>query len=188
MQSILGRGVLWGSAGLHAVFGAVLIAGMTWPGVIDSVSSKRPRGMREAAAWDLTADDIAAAVAAAERDGQVTAILVDHRALFFELAYHWRDRAAPPAPVRMWVLGPEAGNHAEAAQPMRPEDGGRVVVVSMTPAYWPRIAGDFQSFEEAGTLSTPLGGRATRELRVALASGFAPVPRDEAYMAPFQPR
>ncbi|MDX2236422.1 MAG: glycosyltransferase family 39 protein [Hyphomonadaceae bacterium] len=182
----IGRAALWGSAGVHAALGALLTAATLSPDIIDRFSDKRPRGLREAAAWAQTAERIEAEVATLAQTGPVTAIVVDHRAAFFELAYQWRDRAAPPAPLRMWVLGPAAGNHAEAAAPMRAADGERVLVVSMTPGYWTRIAGDFQSFAPRDAAEIPLGGDAVRTLALAEASGFAPAPRDAAFMADFR--
>ncbi len=182
----IGRIALWSSAGVHAALGALLAAVTLSPEIVDRFSDKRPRGLREAAAWAQTADRIEAEVAALAQTGPVTAILVDHRAAFFELAYQWRDSGAPPAPLRMWVLGPVAGNHAEAVQPMQPANGGRVLVVSMTPGYWTRIAGDFQSFAPRDAAEIPLGGGAVRTLALAEASGFAPAPRDEAFMAEFR--
>lgn len=131
------------------------------------------RGWRETAA--LTQAHLRAV-------GPVSAVMTDHRALFFELSYYWRNWRERP-PLRMWVLRGEARNHAEAVAPMRAEDGARVLVVQMQPRYAPEVSGDFRSLRLLDRRDLELGGGETRPLIFELAEGFAPAPRDAAFAA-----
>jgi hypothetical protein len=110
--------------------------------------------------------------------------MVDDRATYFELNYYWRHArraGAPLPPVRMWLLHGEPRNSAEANDPMRPEEGGRTLVVHLTPSYLPLIATDFASFRTVEHLTIPLGGGITREMEISIGEGFAPLPRDAAF-------
>ncbi|MEJ0058150.1 MAG: glycosyltransferase family 39 protein [Terricaulis sp.] len=146
---------------------------------------RTPRGQREATHWEETAREIAIRARGEPGEAPFTAVLVDHRAAYFELAYYWRHArrsGAPLPPVRMWLLTDAARNSAEAGDPMRPEEGARVLVVHMTPKYLPLVAGDFTVFRAVEHLSVPLDGGATRELDISVGESFAPAVRDEAYL------
>lgn len=114
-----------------------------------------------------------------------TAVLVDHRALFFALSYYCGpDRtSAPIPPLRMWLLRDEAANHAAMTAPMRTEDGGHVLIVSMGEGYVALAHEDFQQAAFLGEAIIPLGGDETRWIGFSEARGFAPVIRDEAFEA-----
>jgi hypothetical protein len=147
-------------------------------------TATRFKGVRTAIAWEETAELIAERARPQPGEAPFTAILVDDRTAYFELAYYWREerRAGEPLPpVRMWLLYGEAHNSAEASDPMRPEEGGRVLVVHMRPDYIPYIAGDFTVFRSVEHVSVPLGGGRTRELEFSVGEGFAPAPRDEVF-------
>jgi hypothetical protein len=152
-----------------------------WPAshpVCLSNSLKRARG------WDETARLIADR--AMPRPGQppFTAILVDHRSTYFELAYYWRKlraAGAPLPPVRMWLLHANARNSAEQVDPMRPEEGGRVMVVHAYPEYVPLVAGDFTSFRTVDRFSVPLGSAPPRTFEISVGEGFAPARRDASF-------
>lgn len=177
-----GRVALISSAALHAVLGAILAVALVAPTTVDAFSNKRPRGLREAWAWQETADLVRNAARDVSRAGPVTAILVDDRSMFFELAYHWREDG-PPAPLRMWVIGDAPGNHAEAVAPMTADVGARTLVVSTTEPYRAQIAADFDAFSEHAIHAVPLGPTQNRDVYLAVASGFEPVARDAEYMA-----
>jgi hypothetical protein len=66
--------------------------------------------------------------------------------------------------------------------PMRPEEGARVLVVHLTPVYLPLVADDFTVFRMVEHLVVPLGGGVNRELEFSVGEGFAPAPRDDAFM------
>jgi len=140
--------------------------------------------VRTAQAWEETAREIAQRAVAQSGDAPFTAVLVDDRATYFELAYYWRHarRAnAPLPPVRMWVLHGDAQNSAEANDPMRPAEGGRVLVVHLRPDYLPFVAGDFTVFRTVEHLTVPLGGGRNREMEISIGEGFAPAARDTAF-------
>ena len=163
-------GVLAG-AGLNPAFA-------DWVGAANAL--KRTRG------WDETAREIALRAVAQPGEAPFTAVMVDHRATYFELAYYWRQArlaGAPLPPVRMWVLHADARNSAEEIDPMRPEEGGRVLVVHATPEVLPFVAGDFSAFRTVEHLAIPLGGGINRELDISVGEGFAPVTRDAAFEA-----
>ena len=169
-------------------------------------------GMKRARGWEETAREIALRAAPKPGEAPFTAVLVDHRALYFELAYYWREqraagqatptrlrRSEAPAsprrersfsfaqasaqlpPVRMWLLHGQARNSAEQSDPMRLEEGARVLVVHMTPGYVPLVADDFTAFRRVERLAIPLGGGLNRELEISVGEDFAPAPRDAAF-------
>jgi hypothetical protein len=146
--------------------------------------ANRAKGIRSAQQWEATAEAIAARARPAAGEPPFSAILVDDRAAYFELAYYWREerRAGEPLPpVRMWVLHGEAHNSAESTDPMRPEEGGRVLIVHLRPEYIPFVAGDFTTFRTVEHVTVPLGGGIGREMDVSIGEGFAPAPRDEVF-------
>lgn len=183
-------GTLFSSAQGRRTLGASLAVniaiGLAFAYVVTSMPAlaNRAKGIRSAQHWEATADAIAARARPQENEPPFTAVLVDDRSAYFELAYYWREerRAGEPLPpVRMWVLHGEARNSAEATDPMRPEEGGRVLVVHLRPEYIPFVAGDFTTFRTVEHAAVPLGGGRTRDLEISIGEGFAPVARDEAF-------
>ena len=170
------------AAVLNALLGAAVVTAALDPNFANRIGManalKRTRG------WEDTAREIAARAIARPGQPPYTAVLVDHRALYYELAYYWRDaRAAgqPLPPVRMWLMHAQARNSAEAADPMRPEEGARVLVVHMNRGYVSFVAGDFSVFRSIEHLHIPLGGRINRDLDLSVGEGFSPAPRDAAF-------
>jgi 4-amino-4-deoxy-L-arabinose transferase-like glycosyltransferase len=174
-----GRGpvLLASSAGLHAVIAALAFAAILSPPFADAIglgnSLKRSRG------WEASA---AAISAEARAQGKLSAVMVDNRLLYYDLAYYWRGGRAP-APLRMWQLEESPGNSAEMSAPMTPAYGARTLIVMASPSYRDFIFEDFETAHGAGELSIPLGGKKIRKLDLAVGSGFAPAPRDGAFKA-----
>ncbi|HRK64506.1 MAG TPA: hypothetical protein PLN53_08940, partial [Terricaulis sp.] len=83
--------------------------------------------------------------------------------------------------VRMWLLHGSARNSAEATDPMRAEESGRVLVVHSSRDYLPFVAADFSTFRTVERLTVPLGGGYNRELEISVAEGFQPAARDAAF-------
>jgi hypothetical protein len=174
-----GRRFLLGAVAVNAAIGAAMLAT-----ALDPVGSNRFKGVRTARAWDETARQIAVRAIAQPGEAPFTAVMVDERATFFELSYYWRHarRAGTPLPpLRMWRLYDEAHNSAEATDPMRPEEGARVLVVHLRPDFLPFVAGDFTVFRTVEHLTVPLGGQYNREIEISVGEGFAPAPRDDAF-------
>lgn len=178
VASVNGRRFLAGANALNFALAAMAMFVMTDPAL-----SNQFEGVREARGWEETAREIAVR---AVQPGQTpfTAVMVDDRETFFELGYYWRDQrraGAPLPPVRMWLLHGQARNSAELTDPMRPEEGARVLIVHLTPDYLPLVAGDFTVFRAVEHLTIPLGGGFNRELEISVGEGFAQAPRDEAF-------
>jgi len=162
--------LLIGAAGAYASF--------------DPDLSNRFKGVRTARAWEETARQIAQRAATQPGEPPFTAVMVDDRDSYFELNYYWRHArraGAPLPPVRMWLLHGEAHNSAEANDPMREAEGGRVLVVHLRSDYLPFVAGDFTVFRTVEHLTVPLGGGVNREMEISVGEGFAPAPRDAAF-------
>lgn len=157
----------------------------------DPAISNRFKGVRTARAWDETAREIALRAAAQPGEPPFTAVMVDDRTTYFELNYYWRHArragAALP-PLRMWVLHGDARSSAEATDPMRVEEGGRVLVLHLRQDYVPFIAGDFTVFRTVEHLTVPLGGGYTREMDISVGEGFAPAARDAEFEERFRTR
>jgi 4-amino-4-deoxy-L-arabinose transferase-like glycosyltransferase len=178
--SVAGRRWL---AGAHVVNAAI---GLTAALIILLAPeiANQAKGVRTAQAWDQTAREIALRAVAQPGEPPFTAVMVDDRAAYFELNYYWRHarRAGLPLPpVRMWLLRGEAHNAAEASDPMRPEEGARVLIVHMRPDFLPLVSDDFTVFRTVEHLTVPLGGGVNREMEISVGEGFAPVTRDAAF-------
>jgi len=175
-----GRRVLVAATMINIAIGAVMMST-----ALDPVSSNRFKGVRTARAWDETARQIAVRAVAQPGEPPFTAVMVDDRTTFFELSYYWRHarRAGTPLPpLRMWRLYDDPHNSAEATDPMRPEEGGRVLVVHLRPGFLPFVAGDFTVFRRVEHLTVPLGGDYNREIEISVGEGFAPAPRDADFV------
>ena len=177
-----GRRFLAAATAIHLALGGLMGAAWLNPEFANQIGAanafKRSRG------WEETAREIALRAVAQPGEAPFTAVLVDHRALYYELSYYWRTArraGAPLPPVRMWQLHADARNSAEQSDPMRVEEGARVLVVHMNGGMLPVVAGDFTAFRPVEHLSIPLGGDINRELEISIGEGFAPAPRDEAF-------
>lgn len=180
-----GRRFLAAALAVNTLIGALILGGFTYPQLTDGF---RPaaNSVKRLRAWEDTAREIATRAAVQPGEPPYTAVLVDHRATYYELAYYWRHArrsGAPLPPVRMWVLHGDARNSAEATDPMRPEEGARVLVVHASPDYLPFVAGDFTVFRTVDHISVPLGAGITRELEISVGENFSPAPRDAAFAA-----
>lgn len=176
-----GRRFLGAAIAINALIGIAFAAIALDPGL-----SNQFKGVRTARGWEETAQQIAVRAAAQPGEAPFSAVLVDDRDTYFELQYYWRHArraGAPLPPVRMWLLHGSARNSAEASDPMRPEEGGRVLVVHLRPDYLPFVAGDFTVFRTVEHLTVPLGGGVNREMEISVGEGFAPAPRDDAFQA-----
>lgn len=175
-----GKRILAAALALNVALGAGMIAAAFDPGF-----SNRFKNVRTARAWDETARQIAVRAIAQPGEPPFTAVMVDDRSTFFALSYYWRDAraaGAPLPPLRMWRLYDEPHNSAELTDPMRPEEGGRVLVVHLRRGFLPFVAGDFAVFRTVEHLTVPLGGEYTREIEISVGEGFAPAPRDQEFL------
>jgi len=174
------------------LLGAVVTATAVEPTLADRVCmpfAKSPtclsNAFKRARGWDVVAREVAHRAKPQPGQPPFTAVLVDHRATYFELAYYWREarlRGDPLPPVRMWLLHADARNSAEQIDGMRPQEGARVLVVHANPGYLPLVAGDFTVFRTVDHFSVPLGPMTKpRRYEISVGEGFAPVPRNAAF-------
>ncbi len=181
IASVNGRRVLAAATAINVALGASFIAAAI---LLDPAMTNQVKGIRTTRAWEETAAEIAARATTRPGDQPFSAVLVDDRVTYFELSYYWRHlrrEGAPLPPVRMWLLHAEARNSAEQIDPMRPEEGGRVLVVHMSNAYLPFVAEDFTVFRTVEPLRIPLGGRYSRDFEISIGEGFSPSVRDAAF-------
>lgn len=166
---------LVGGLAFQALVAVMVLLFGAWPSLADRVglgaSFKRVRG------WETGAERI---VNAAEAMGPGAVIATDDRFLYNSLAYYGRDRLARPgAPeLTMWVREAHAQNQAEAADPLTPEQGRRVLMASVVSEYRPEFVADFASFTGWRDISVRLDPDRTRDLAIGVGEGFQPRPRD----------
>jgi len=176
-----GRKAVWATALVNGVASLAFVAFAAFPSFADAVGAggafKRARG------WDAvcaaTADQVA------RSSEPYSAILVDHRALYFALRYYCRPErvAAPLPPVRMWLLHEEAENQAALEAPMTPAFGAHVLAVNMGQGYVQLIHDDFAEAAFRREVLIDLGAGETRWIGFSDLHGFQPVTRDAAFDA-----
>lgn len=166
-----------GGLALNLVVGLVFALVWVFPMIGDALGAsnafKRVRG------WEQTADDLGALAL----EHGATALMFDEREVWHGVDYYGRNKPLPP--VRAWRRTDHPRSHAEEAGALRPGEDARVLVASVRPDFRPRIRADFDAIEPVGTLTVPLGPRHARELKLYLASGYAPLPRTPEYEATF---
>lgn len=155
-------------AALVLVFGA-------WPTLADraglGASFKRVRG------WEVGTERI---LDAAEAMGPGVVIATDDRFLYNSLAYYGRDRLDHPGgpELTMWVREAHAQNQAEAADPLTPAQGQRVLMASVVPDFRNEFVADFARFDGWVDISVRLDPERTRDLAIGVGQGFQPRVRD----------
>ena len=163
------RGWIIGALATQGFIAALLLLVVCLPSIVDSAGFgrrlARQRGWAETAVF----------VAGAARASEPSAVAVEDRYLFNELAYYGRgyfDRAGAallrmrPAPVR-------ALNEAELSSALRPGEAGRVLVAEtagLPPT--PMLPGDFSAIRPAGDRTIALGGGKTRQVQLWLGTGY----------------
>ena len=175
------RGLMAGVALPQAVLMLLFLSAVVSPAMTARLgldnSAKRARG------WEAMSRAVEARVAT----GGWTAVTTDDRFLFNALAYYARDlwgRPGAPA-LRMWVREASPQNQAEAEAPLTPELGGRVLHLSLTPAYEAEAARDFRSWRPSGEIVVRLDPKRTRSAGVFEAAGYARSPREPSTGRPF---
>lgn len=114
----------------QAVLAGLFIVWAVWPRTAEDMgmanSFKRVKG------WQDTAETVTRRAEVELANQGLSAIAVDDRFLFNELAYYGRDFFAKPGapPLAIWTRGGRPGNQAEATAPLTPAIGQRVLVVT----------------------------------------------------------
>lgn len=175
-RAVLGGAVLT-QAGVLALFVAAVISPAAAAALGLDNAFKRARGWR---------DTTAGLVAQAE-SGPYSAVSVDDRFLFNAAAYYGRDfwRRPEAPPLRMWVREASPQNQAETEAPLRPQEAGRVLHASLTPAYAREAGRDFRAWRPLGVVRARLDLERMREMALFEAGGWARAPRDPLTGRPF---
>lgn len=174
-------GTLWlkGGLALQAVIATTFVVLAATPGAVDAVgasnSFKRARG------WAETTDRVLdRAEIEARAPGGLSAIAVDDRFLFNAIAYYGRDRLERPGypPLTAWVRMATPQTQAETTDPLTPASGRRVLLASIVPSYRGEATADFARSGLWIDASVPLDPKRDRDLALALAEGYRPLPRN----------
>lgn len=179
--TVFGKRTLLAATAVNGTAALAFWSFTVFPGFADAMGAggafKRARG------WEAVCAATQARIASAA--APYTAVLADHRALFFALTYYCGPQRtdSPIPPLRMWLLRQDAANHAAMTAPMRAEDGGRVLIVSLGEGYVALAHEDFESAAYLGAEVIDLGGGETRWIGFSEARGFSPAPRDDAFEA-----
>ncbi len=165
------RGWILATLVLQGLVAAVVIVAVAAPALVDA--SGNGRRLARVRGWNTTAA-LTVGAARAEAARRLTAVVVEDRYLFNELAYYGRAYFDAPgsAPLRMRPAA-QALNEAELSAPLRPGEAGRVLIAETagTPAR-PRLPGDFARIQPRGDFILPVGGGRTRRLQLYVAEGY----------------
>ena len=165
------RARLWTIAGLglQALVAALVILVLADPAVADRAGAGRR--LARVRGWAQTAGFV---TDAARSTPGLTAVAVEDRYMFIELAYYGRGYFAAPgaAPLRMRPAA-LALNEAELSSPLRPGEAGKVLIAESVglPAS-PALPGDFHRLTPAGRRVIALGGHKTREIVLTVGQGY----------------
>ncbi len=171
------RRVLVAAFAIQVVVAALFLACVISPPVADWLgmanSFKRAKGWSQATRLVMNR-------ARGERGQGLSAIAVNNRFLFYAISYYARGElkglGAPP--LTAWLLTATPQNQAEAASPLTPALGARVLAVSLEGAWLPQMTADFAQTSGREIDSIYLDRRHRRRLEIFVGEGFAPVPRD----------
>ncbi|MEO0883673.1 MAG: glycosyltransferase family 39 protein [Pseudomonadota bacterium] len=163
------QGVLRGSVALNAVialiFSAVAIGPVSW-----SERMGLDQSFKRSRAWPQTVQELSDTV----RRMDVTAVLVDERELWHAIDYYGRSDF--PVPVYSWRRSGTQKSFSERAD-LADLDDPQILIASIKPHQRRRLRADFSAFRHVGDIAVPIGGGATRDIRLFYAEGYDLVPR-----------
>ena len=154
---------------IQATVAVLLALALVAPSLVDAVgqsaSLKRLRG------WRRTAQFVSTQV---EAQGPFTAVAVEDRSLFNELAYYGRGLfAGPDAPVlRMRPPDGQALNQAELMAPLERAESRRVLVIALEGTEPPSLPSEFDVRRTGWLWSVGLDRRHSRKAETWIASGY----------------
>ena len=159
------RGWTIAALAIQGLAAAVILLVMGAPQIVDAVGLSRR--LERQRGWA----DTAALVTRAARDhGPVSAVAVEDRYMFNEIAYYGRDMLDTPGapPLRMRPAA-QALNEAELSSPLTLAEGSKVLVAEWTarPAQ-PALPGDFTAYQPLGRSTIPAGPGRSRQIDLAL--------------------
>ncbi|MEL6860564.1 MAG: glycosyltransferase family 39 protein [Pseudomonadota bacterium] len=173
----------WAGIGLQAAVAVLAItlamAPPSWSAAIGRDNDfKRVRG------WEEFSQQMAREI---ERL-QPSAILLDEREIWHGLDYYLRDSLATPMMVWRYNDGPKSFSEGPDLADF---DSSRVLVASYRSNSRPRIKADFVTWTPDGEIGVDLGHRSNgcplrRELKLYIASDFAPLERTQDWVDQFK--
>lgn len=174
---------LWIGVGQQGVVGALALVLAVTPSLADRLgaanSLKRLRG------WRQLTSLVVERARLEDADKPLSAVAVDDRFTFNELAYYGRDVFAKGGPpLRIWVRGAAPENQAEVEAGLTPRDGARVLAVSFEGRSTDAMAADFARSGAVEIVSVRLDRKHQRKATMMLGEGFAPRPRGAAPATP----
>ena len=163
------RGWIIGALVTQGIIAALLLLVVCLPSIVDSAGFGRRLARQRG--WSETAE----VVADAARANMPSAVVVEDRYLFNELAYYGRGYfdGAGAAPLRMRPAPVRALNEAELSAALRPAQAGRVLIAEtagLPPS--PSLPGDFTVDQPVGGRTIALGGGKTRQVQLWLGTGY----------------
>ncbi len=162
------RGWTLATLALQGVVAVLLLAAVGFPQIVDAAGAGRRFARHRG--WAETASIVTGAARAEAAHGGLTAIAVEDRYLFNELAFYGRDFLAGPGapPLRMRPAS-RALNEAELSAPLKASEGRRVLIAETAsrPAV-PALPGDFASTQTLGAWTVQVGGKRPREVDLSI--------------------
>ncbi|MBQ1543551.1 4-amino-4-deoxy-L-arabinose transferase [Caulobacter sp. CCUG 60055] len=182
------RGWIAAGLGLQAAAAAVFIVGSVSPKAADALGLGN--GLKRARGWSESTQLIVDRARQEQARGGLSAVAVDNRFLFNELAYYGRNyfRAPGAPPLTMWVHEARPRNQAEAETPLTPPAGRRVLAISFEDGYRAEMAQDFASTAGDEIAHVRLDRKNARRLELFVGEDFRPLPRDPVTGLPPKPK
>jgi 4-amino-4-deoxy-L-arabinose transferase-like glycosyltransferase len=162
------RGWTIAAIAIQGLAALLFLAVMAWPQIGDSAGFARR--FNRIRGWDQVAAGIGRV---AQAEAGLTAVAVDDRYMFNEIAYYGRAWLAAPGapPLRMRPpLGP-ALNEAELSAPLKASEGAHVLIAEDL-SKPQKLTRDFAHVVPRGGIHVPLDGRHPRDVGLYLAAGF----------------
>jgi 4-amino-4-deoxy-L-arabinose transferase-like glycosyltransferase len=162
------RGWTVAAIAVQGVAALVFVVVMAWPQIGDKAGFARR--FNRIRGWDQVAAGVGRVVKA---EAGLTAVVVDDRYMFNEIAYYGRGWLAEPGapPLRMRPPAGPALNEAELSAPLQTFEGAHVLIAEDL-SKPQKLTGDFAHVAPRGGIHVPLDGKHPREVGLYLGAGF----------------
>jgi 4-amino-4-deoxy-L-arabinose transferase-like glycosyltransferase len=162
------RGWTIATIAIQGLAALVFVAVMAWPQIGDEAGFARR--FNRIRGWDQVAQGVGRVV---EAEAGLTAVAVDDRYMFNEIAYYGRRWLAAPGapPLRMRPPVGPALNEAELSAPLKTSEGAHVLIAEDL-SKPQKLTGDFDHVAPRGGIHVPLDGKHPRDVGLYLGAGF----------------
>jgi 4-amino-4-deoxy-L-arabinose transferase-like glycosyltransferase len=162
------KGWTFAAIAIQAVVAAVFLAVIAAPQIGDSLGFARR--FNRIRGWDEVASGVGRVV---RSEAGLTAVAVDDRYMFNEIAYYGRAWLAEPGapPLRMRPPVGPALNEAELSAPLKVSEGAHVLIVEDL-SKPQRLLGDFAHVAPRSGIHVALDGKRPRDVGLYLGAGF----------------